>query len=57
MLCVTEGAIRAAMLEGRLAFSYVLGRKVMTRADVEAYRARTQPDGTKPRGRPRKAAG
>ncbi len=53
-LGVTITAIHNALNEGRLPFTVVFGRRVIHRDDLEAYRARTQPDGIKPKGRPRK---
>ena len=52
---VSEAAIRRAILDNRLPFQWQEGRKVVTRADLDAYKQRTRPDGEKPRGRPRKA--
>ena len=48
-------AVFNALREGRLQGKKVLGRIVLRRSEVEAYRMRTRPDGVKPRGRPRKA--
>ncbi len=53
---MTDGTVRIALSENRLPFAVVFGRKVIARADLEAYRQRTRPDGEKPKGRPRKAA-
>lgn len=55
-LQITLSALHAALQEGRLSFTVAYGRKVIARADLEAYRQRTRPDGEKPKGRPRKAA-
>jgi hypothetical protein len=52
-LNVTEGAIRAAITDGRLKHLTELNRKVVTRAELDAYKQRTQPDGVKHTGRPR----
>lgn len=53
---VTESAIRNATLDGRLAFVRRYGRKLISLADLAAYQQRTQPGGTKPKGRPRKVS-
>lgn len=53
-LGVSENAIRNATLDGRLPFVAMFSRKLIQRADVEAYRRRSQPDGVKLRGRPRR---
>ena len=53
---VTEGAIRLALSQSRLAYVEKYGRKLITRADLDAYKARTQPGGVKRVGRPRKAS-
>jgi excisionase family DNA binding protein len=47
-------AVLNALREGRMQVKKVLGRIVLQRSEVEAYRMRTRPDGVKPRGRPRK---
>ena len=44
--------IHTAMTEGRLPFIVKYGRRLVSRADLEAYKQRTRPDGEKPRGRP-----
>jgi excisionase family DNA binding protein len=49
-------AVFNALREGRLSGKKVLGRIVLKRSEVEAYRLRTRPDGVKPRGRPKKTA-
>lgn len=51
-LGVTISAVKNAISDGRLASQKVLGRRVVTAVDVEEYRARTQPGGEKPKGRP-----
>lgn len=56
-LGVSESAVRNATLEGRLGFVVKYGRKLIARADVDEYRRRTQPEGKKPTGRPRRASG
>ena len=53
-LQVSDAAIRAAILEGRLPHVEKYGRKLISRADLDAYRQRTRPSGEKPKGRPRK---
>lgn len=53
-LGVSDSAVRQAILDGRLLCTVQYGRKTINRTDLEAYRARTQPDGLKPKGRPRK---
>lgn len=52
-LGVSESAIRNATLEGRLPFVRRYGRKLIDKADLAAYEARTRPDGEKPKGRPK----
>jgi excisionase family DNA binding protein len=56
MLEVTRSAIEQAIWGGKLPSQTVFGKIVIDRADLEAYRARTRPDGVKPRGRPKKKA-
>lgn len=51
---VTANAIRNATLDGRLPFEQKYGRKVIAAAELEAYRLRSQPEGEKRSGRPRK---
>ena len=53
MLGVNQNAVYIATSEGRLPFTEALGRKVIQRADIEAYKARTRVDGEKPKGRPK----
>ena len=53
-LGVTDGAIRLALSQGRLPFIEKYGRKLVTKADVDVYRQRAQPNGEKRVGRPRK---
>ncbi len=55
-LDVTDGAVRLAILKGRLQSTMKYGRKLIMRADIEEYKRRTRPTGEKPRGRPRKLA-
>ncbi|MGI4791344.1 MAG: excisionase family DNA-binding protein [Janthinobacterium lividum] len=54
-LGVHEQTVRIALLENRLPFVMMLGRKAIGRADLDAYKQRTRPNGEKPRGRPRGA--
>ena len=53
-LSVSDAAIRKAILKGRLPSIELFGRKLVSRLDVNEYRERTRPDGSKPRGRPKK---
>lgn len=52
---VSESAIRNATLEGRLAFVRKFGRKLIPQDVLAEYQGRTQPEGIKPRGRPRRS--
>ena len=45
---------RDAMDDGRLPFAVAYGRKLVARADLDAYAARARPDGVKRVGRPPK---
>ena len=55
---VSLSAIRNATQEGRLPFVNAFGRKLIERAALAEYQARTQIDGVPPRGRPaRRPAG
>ncbi len=54
-LQVSDGAVRTAILEGRLPSTIAFGRKIVSRADLDAYKQRTRPEGEKPKGRPHKA--
>lgn len=51
---ITHHTVRTAIYEGRLPHVDIRGKKFVTKLAVEEYKARTQPDGEKPRGRPRK---
>jgi len=51
---VSESAIRNATLQGRLPFVVKFGRKLIEQDALADYQGRTQPEGVKPRGRPRK---
>jgi excisionase family DNA binding protein len=57
-LGVTDGAVRLALSQGRLSSVEKFGRKLIERADMDAYKhldaykQRTQPDGVKKAGRP-----
>ena len=53
-LGVHVGTVHKALQEGRLPFVALYGRKLISRAALDAYKKRTRPDGVKPRGRPRK---
>lgn len=53
-LQVSDGAIRAAVSEGRLPSTVAFGRKLISRSDLDDYKQRTRPNGEKPKGRPRK---
>lgn len=55
-LGVSESAIRNATLQGRLPFVMKWGRKLISTEALEAYKARTQPDGVKLKGRPNKTS-
>lgn len=52
-LGINQDTVYQAMREGRLTFVEALGRKVIKRADLEAYEKRTRADGEKPKGRPK----
>lgn len=56
MLGISQAAVRNAIYEGRLASVKLYGRPLVSRADLDAYKQRTQPDGVKKTGRPRRAA-
>jgi len=51
-LGITEVSVRSALNRSRLPFVEKYGRKLIARADLDAYRQRTQPDGVKKVGRP-----
>jgi excisionase family DNA binding protein len=53
-LGVTDAAIRSAILKNRLGSVTMFGRKLISRGDLAAYKARTRPDGVKTVGRPRR---
>ena len=53
-LDLAESTVRNALQEQRLPFTLMYGRKLISRADLEAYKLRTRPAGEKPKGRPRK---
>lgn len=53
-LGVAISTVHNAFQESRLPFVPMYGRKLISRAALEAYKKRTRPDGEKPRGRPRK---
>jgi excisionase family DNA binding protein len=54
LIGVSPSSIWQAIRENRLPCVTRYGRKLVIREDVEAYRQRTQPDGVKSKGRPRK---
>ncbi len=54
LLDVHQQVLRKAIWDGRLPSTTVFGRIVISLSDIEVYRARTRPDGVKPRGRPKK---
>ena len=51
MLGVRDSTMRSALLQGRLSFTMVEGRKMIKRQDLIEYQARTQPDGVSRIGR------
>lgn len=53
-LGVHVGTVHNAFQQSRLPFVAMYGRKLINRADLEAYKQRTRPSGEKPKGRPRK---
>ena len=53
-LGISEVSVRSALNRSRLPFVEKYGRKLIARAALDAYRQRTQPDGVKRVGRPRK---
>ena len=53
-LSVTDAAVRGAILKNRLKSVLLYGRKLIPRSELSAYKHRTQPDGVKPTGRPRR---
>ena len=54
-LGVHVGTVHRAFQESRLPSVALFGRKLIRRADLDAYKERTRPGGVKPRGRPKKA--
>lgn len=54
VLGVNRVSVYTAIREDRLPFIKRYGKKLVRLPDLEAYKARTQPDGVKLRGRPRK---
>ncbi len=54
-LKVADGTVRTAIRKGHLPSQRKYGSILVTRADLDAYKQRTRPDGEKPRGRPKKA--
>jgi excisionase family DNA binding protein len=55
-LGIHVGTVHNAFQENRLPFVALYGRKLIRRADLDAYKKRTRPGGEKPKGRPRKVA-
>jgi len=55
-LGVHVGTIHNAFQDNRLPFVALYGRKLISRAALDAYKRRTRPDGVKPKGRPRRTA-
>jgi len=53
-LGVHVGTVHNAFQDNRLPFVALYGRKLIRRADLDAYKRRTRPNGVKPLGRPRK---
>jgi excisionase family DNA binding protein len=53
-LGVHVGTVHNAFQESRLPFVALYGRKLISRADLEAYKQRTRQGGGKPKGRPKK---
>jgi predicted DNA-binding transcriptional regulator AlpA len=53
-LGITQGAIRIAIYERRLPSLEKYGRRLVARPDLNHYKQRTQPEGVKRVGRPRK---
>ena len=54
LLNVADATVRRAVLSGSLPHVVLFGRKLIRVADLEDYQARTQPQGKKKVGRPRK---
>lgn len=54
LLGVTQAAIRNAIHGNRLVNTSLYGKRLVSPADLDAYKARTQPEGVKRVGRPRK---
>ncbi len=53
-LGVHVGTVHNAFQESRLPFVALYGRKLISRAALDAYKQRTRQGGEKPKGRPRK---
>ena len=53
-LDASASSIHAAIRECRLPHVVKYGRKLISRADLDAYKQRTRPGGEKPKGRPKK---
>jgi excisionase family DNA binding protein len=56
-LSIHEATVRKAFQESRLPYIEKYGRKLISRTDLNAYKQRTQPEGVKKIGRPRKRQG
>ena len=56
ILGIKPGTLRNAMQEKRIPVVRLFGRRLLNRADVLDYKARTQPEGRVGGGRPRKQA-
>jgi excisionase family DNA binding protein len=53
-LGVTQAAVRNAIHDGRIVSTSLYGKRLIAPSDLEAYRLRSQPEGEKRVGRPRK---
>ena len=54
-LRIQTQTLRGVILRGRIPVVRTYGRVLIARTDVEAYRARSQPEGEPKRGRPKQA--
>ena len=52
-LSVSPPTVYIALREGRLPYTVKYGKRLIAPADLAEYKARTQLDGKKPRGRPK----
>ena len=55
-LDISETAVRVAIAESRLPSTFEFNRRWISKADAADYKARTQPEGVKPKGRPKGAS-